>query len=265
MEPLLHLSLFSPETKFLILDDVDKSMLLAADVSGINTKDIYSEKNFCIAVWHEDLLEMHERGIIAGIKPVTERGWNQHRWEKLTQHLPKGAALFYEVNGKKIPLNREDFYEEENEEEKDESFNQRLFAVSVDGYMSVTQHGRGHILAHLQNKWAYVKDGVGRRVAHLYDLGYFDTAIREACVQLEHNIRLMTGSRKCGKQLVGDLVAKLRDEGRELESDIRNYQQELRSIFAFIRNEFMHNLHDADAVSALAMLYRVARASAIRR
>jgi hypothetical protein len=102
--------------------------------------------------------------------------------------------------------------------------------------------------------------GVGDRVAHLFGLAYFDTAIREACVQLEDEIRKYVGSNSWGDRLVEEFVSKLREEKRILESYLRMLRQELRTLFKFIRNDLLHNLREADEVAAYAMLFRIARA-----
>lgn len=66
--------------------------------------------------------------------------------------------------------------------------------------------------------------------------------IREACVQLEDEI----SSKLWGDRLVEEFISKVRAEERSLESHLRTLRQELRIVFKFIRNDFMHNLREAD-------------------
>ena len=40
---------------------------------------------------------------------------------------------------------------------------------------------------------------------------------------------------------------------------MRTFRQELRTLFKMVRNDYMHNLVDADLVSAYAVLFRIAR------
>jgi hypothetical protein len=79
--------------------------------------------------------------------------------------------------------------------------------------------------------------GVGERVAHLFRLKYYDTAIREACVQLEHDIKKYVIKKYVGlKKFYGDPLVEafsteLREENRILESNLRTLRQELRTVF----------------------------------
>ena len=77
-------------------------------------------------------------------------------------------------------------------------------------------------------------------------------------MQLEHDIRLRTGTEAYGDRLVELFVEKIRSEHRYLESYLRSFRQELGAVFKFIRSDFMHNLQQADSASALAMLFRIA-------
>lgn len=52
-------------------------MLFMADVAGSDNKDKINERNFHVAVWHEDLLEFRERGWIAGVAPASEWEWRE--------------------------------------------------------------------------------------------------------------------------------------------------------------------------------------------
>jgi hypothetical protein len=88
-------------------------------------------------------------------------------------------------------------------------------------------------------------------------------AIREAGVQLEGEIKKYVATSSYGNELVEKFVCKLRDEAKILESYLRTYRQELRTIFRLMRNDFMHNLRDADEASAYAILFRVAKARSI--
>jgi len=86
--PLLQLTAFPGRTEFVVIDDSDQSLLLIADVPcGLPDKPS-DPRNFHIAVWHADLIEMHNRGFIRGIERVTEREWHRQRWLKLRSRVP---------------------------------------------------------------------------------------------------------------------------------------------------------------------------------
>jgi len=62
---------------------------------------------------------------------------------------------------------------------------------------------------------------LGDRVQDLCQLGYFDAAVREACVALEHQIKTSIGSDCWGDALVKEFIWKLRDSNNFLESYLR--------------------------------------------
>jgi hypothetical protein len=128
--------------------------------------------------------------------------------------------------------------------------------------ISVTAAGREFISAGLNDVKDEIMTTLGNRVADIFERKYFDTSIREACVQLEHEIRAYTGTDAFGDKLVELFMDKVRSEKRFLESYVRSFRQELRTVFRFIRNDFMHNLREADSATTLAVLFRVARAHA---
>jgi hypothetical protein len=252
--PLLHLTAFPPGTKFIVADDIDQSLLLIADVQRSKPDAPYNAKNFHIAVWHEDLRELDKRGFINGIEAVSERQWQEEQWKKLMSSVPEGAHIGYKGHdGEFIPIREPNF--DDYEDDVDWSG----FVVSRGGAVRITDEGRRFLLAELRAEHLDLADAIGDRVAHLFGIGYYDACIREACVQLEHEIKTCTGSEAWGDQLVEAFVGKMRAERIFLESYVRTFRQELRTVFKFIRNDFMHNLREADEASAHAILFRIAR------
>jgi hypothetical protein len=76
---LLWLTAFPQETAFKRVDDIDRCILLLADVKCANRKDPIDERNFHVSIWHEDLLELREKGFVTGVAAVTERRWEELR------------------------------------------------------------------------------------------------------------------------------------------------------------------------------------------
>lgn len=254
--PLIQLTAFPPGTDFILVDDMDQSFLLVADVEGRKLEDLYDERHFHIAVWYEDLLEMHRRGMIDGIGPTSERQWVEEYWKRMMEGIPDGAQPYYEYKGKRIPLPKPDF------EQYKEEDGFPTHVVCVNRRLRITDSGRQTLLTELRKEWTDLR-GVGKRVAHLFELGYYDTAIREACVQLEDEIKKYLGSGKWGNALAEEFIVRVREGDSILESYLRTYRQELRTVFKFIRNDFMHNMRDTDEAAAYAMLFRIARTSSM--
>jgi hypothetical protein len=252
-ELLLQLTAFPPCTQFLVVDDCDQSFLVVADVKGKKLDDPYDKKHFHVAIWYEDLRELLQRGMIEGVEPVSERRWQEEHWRWVKQDVADGATLFYKgKDGEFIPIKEPDFAEYDDEGGG--------YVISTNGRLRITNRGRRVLLTELRKEWTDLQGGVGERVAHLFGLAYYDTAVREACVQLEDEIRRYVGSSCWGDRLAEEFVSKLREEKRILESYLRTFRQELRTIFKFIRNDFMHNLREADEAAAFAILFRIARA-----
>jgi hypothetical protein len=170
----------------------------------------------------------------------------------LRKDSPDGTTIGYkDPAGIFIPLPEPDFGDFDDEI--------RNHAIPHGRRVSVTSTGRAFLLAKLRREFVSIEGFVTERVRHLYELTYYDTAIRDACAQLETEIKAYTGSRSWGDRLTEELVSKLRDENKILESYLRVLRQELRTVFKFIRNDYMHNLRDADEASAFAILFRIAR------
>jgi len=81
---LLWLTAFSDGTAFKAIDYIDQCHLFVADIKGSNPSKPFSEKNFHVAVWDEDLRELNGRGLIEGV--LGEREWTKS-WQS---NLPAG-------------------------------------------------------------------------------------------------------------------------------------------------------------------------------
>jgi hypothetical protein len=251
--PLLQLTAFPPGTEFVVADDIDQSFLLVADVRCGKLDKPFDEKNFHIAVWYEDLRELKNRDLISGIEKASERRWRMERWKWARGDLPDDATLGYNTDdGAFVPIEQPDFNEFDDEFED-------FIVPSGDRRLRVTDLGRSFLLSALRASSLNLRDTLGDRVMHLFEIGFYDTAIREACVQLEHEIRVYTRSDAWGDRLTEEFVVRLRGQKKFLESYLRTFRQEMRTVFKLIRNDFMHNLREADEVAAYAVLFRIAR------
>lgn len=79
---LLWLTAMPPDTKLRAIDDIDRCTLLVADVK-CSRPDDFDAKNFHVALWHSDLLELQQRGLISGVSPVSERDFERHKRARL--------------------------------------------------------------------------------------------------------------------------------------------------------------------------------------
>lgn len=251
-ETLFQFTAFPKSTSFLVIDDIDRSLLMVADVQGSRLQTPFDPRNFHIAAWHEDLALMQRRGFIEGVSSANESEWRAAKWADLLGSIPNGSAIgFKDADGNFIELQSPDPIEE------DDVF--RPFVISSSKKISITDEGRNYIHEFLLREQLDFANAISQRVAKLFELRFFDTCIREACVQLEHEIKTALSSASYGDHLTDEFIEKLRAHGGELESTIRVYRQELRSVFKLIRNNYMHNLTESDEVTTYTILFRIAR------
>jgi hypothetical protein len=175
------------------------------------------------------------------------------RWQNLLSKVSGGVLFEKDPNGNLIQIPEPSFEDYEDDEEW------APFVCCPDHKMTVTKSGRDFVFAMITSQGLDIASTISEKVSKIFELGYFDTCIREACVQLEHDIKVRIGSKKFGDCLTDEFVDHLRKRNTLLESGIRTFRQELRAVFKLIRNEYMHNLLDADQTSALVVLTRISR------
>ncbi len=245
-------------TEFTVIDDIDKSLLFLAAVKGGNPDEPFDPRNFHVAAWHEDLTELENKKFIDGIETGTERQWHQVRWKEFYSTIPGGAKIgFKDKQGKFVPINEPSFDVYEDDEEW------KPFVVAPSGRIRVTNLGRNFVHTAIESQHPNIASSISEKIRRLFELEFFDTCIREACVQLEHEIKIQIKSDAWGDRLIDEFIRYLQDQRQFLESTVRTLRQELRSIFKLIRNDYMHNLLEADKTTALVILFRISRARTI--
>jgi hypothetical protein len=208
--------------------------------------------------------------MISGIKPVSKYRWQCIQWK----NQPRA---WFDANGI-------------NPDDDDEVFGNPIY-LTVDGVRTpfhppkngdpqddepilswpefpknkivVTEAGRESIHASLIKDWDESKKQSSPKVVQLFKLGFYDTCVREACVELEWSLKTVLGTRLYGDKLVEAYFEHLESNNCLLESVRRTRRQDLRAVFKLIRNRFIHVLADIDQTSALVNLIRIARIRSI--
>ena len=175
--PLLWLSIFPARTKFVAVDDIDRCVLFLADLK-CNKPDKFDEKNFHLAVWHEDLLELQAKGFVRGVRAASHRKWEKVFRKKLFAH----GKLYY----KGPDGNLKEFVPRPIEEW---DCHDRDWPIFQDDSITLTSNGRMAALELLKATPRRELRPLGKRVMAALDAELFDTAIREACVTLETDLR----------------------------------------------------------------------------
>src|SRR5690349_9352616 len=161
--PLLQLTAFPSGTEFPVVDDIDRSLLLIADVPCGAPDKPFDPCNFHIAVWYEDLLEMRKRGFITGVECAAEKKWHLQKRAKLRSNQPPGAEIGYQDPvTKNFRVLREPSAENYDDEE---GWNDHVLAR--DGRIRVTEKGRQFLFEELQHERVQMSAAVSPKVAQL--------------------------------------------------------------------------------------------------
>lgn len=275
---LQWLTAFPVDTVFRCIDFIDECYLLLAEVKGTNQKEPLSPYNFHVALWHEDVAALGKKQLIEGVSLRTPRRWLSELPRDIYERLDTEGLIDH-----KEPSTKQWF------EAGDEPW------TLLHSSIRVTALGRKTILELLANATADLQL-LGHRVNKLLDLCFYDAAVREACVALEHQIRYYVGSNRWGDDLVREFinrlkqdpspvadafrgggpllaglnddpigqfvrafVAGLRGEHEVVTSALLTIGAQIRTALKYIRNSFMHNLDDIDEAECRAILCRLAR------
>ncbi|NTW70318.1 MAG: hypothetical protein HGB23_10835 [Chlorobiaceae bacterium] len=195
---------------------------------------------------------MHDLGFIRGVLPVTENAHVCDRWENILR-VHNVEKIFVEIDGEMQEVTAP-MREADDEEEP------RNWVLLPNKRVSVTHEGLEFIVNEIRGANPDFGATLSPSVVTLMNNRLYDTAVREGCVILEHSIKAKLGSNKWGDRLTDEFFEYLKDEKNVLESWLRTYSQELRTIFKIVRNVFMHNLITIDELTAIIHLFRISRA-----
>jgi len=248
---LLAFGNFPKGTTFKQIDDIDRCLLFFANSPHYtNITDFTNKKYFHIAVWHEDLIELSEKGYVTGVKRLTEYEWECRKYEQ----LPKGA--FYECKGEKHYIERPpipmDYDEEYEDYPKD--------FVYIDGKnLNVTKNGYKALENLIMTLSKNLDKELASIVQPLIDLGRYDTAIRESCLMIETLLRRLTGLGNdfYGTKLIEGFYDAALASDRYVSAYLKVLRGELRTAFKFVRNDYMHNFVSIDIEQCFSILYRI--------
>jgi hypothetical protein len=240
---LLWLTSFPEGTVFEVISDIDRCVLFLAKVATA-TKDPFDEKNFHVAVWHKDLLELAEVAAIEGIVAVTERVW--FRIDRGPYH---NVPLYYVLpDGTRKRARLPSLAEYDNVDKDWVAFPNNAIVVTPSGRARLSA-----ILAAPGNGFSSASD----RVKAIFSLGYFDAAVREMCIGIERRMKRWLKSTNWGEKLLTEFMARIVKEKKIISSQRKTFKNKIRNAFKFIRNEYMHQFVDIDEIQARAMIFRL--------
>jgi hypothetical protein len=243
---LMTLGQFPPETVFRGIDDIDECFLFFVG-NPDNVEDEFDERHFHVALWHRDAFELFDRGYVSGASGMTPRQWAERRATELAELM--AGLTWQQPNGSDAPVptpTAEDF-------EDDEAFGGLISRVGL----TITKQGLSALQGVLLEEKELISGDILKRTRGLMLLQQHDTAVREACLLAENLMRKITGSHGYGAQLIESFFAQLSKSGRFIPAQLKVLRTEVRAAFKFIRNEYMHNLHDISQEQCYAILVRM--------
>jgi hypothetical protein len=250
---LAGLAVFPDHVSFQQIDEIDKCVLFVARnvgrpfEPGSNPHDFHY---FHVAVWEEDLLELHRRGAIRGISLISEYEAAMSLYEQRSTWLVRSEKGTRQLN---LP-------KPEREDYEDFLGNPTSKLQVASRGISVTPEG-SEALRRLAPPVDQLPRLIGDRVKPLLAISYHDTAVRDASIILESQLREVNGSSSFGQMLVNEYYEFLcaRNNGRPTAL-FKVLRGELRTIFKFVRNDYAHALHDITESQCCMLLDRISQA-----
>jgi hypothetical protein len=100
--------------------------------------------------------------------------------------------------------------------------------------------------------------GLHERVSKLVSIEFYDSAVRETAIFLEEKLRSRSQSSAHGQALVSRYVHMISSRAGGYGAFQRHIRSELRTFFAFVRNEFAHKLLKLQPARCHSLLHRAA-------
>lgn len=237
---------FPPNVLFQQIDDMDQCYLFVVLGNGpclVPRGDLYDPKWFHVAVWHEDILQLHRMGLVHGVSVRTkyEAALDQHNRYK--DYFVESQDGFRKIG---LPCPDPNNFE-------GESPFVELSPITLASEADETLLPLAMALDELSSE-------IGDRVRPLLAIPMYDTAIREASIILESRIREITRTESYGQMLVDEYYQMLcaGSQGRATAS-MKVLRGELRTLFKFVRNDFAHSLRQITMARCQILLDRISR------
>jgi len=238
---LESLAQFPDGEEFWVIDDIDQCFLFfVGDPDGV--KNPYEERHFHVAIWHADVVELFEKGYVEALSGLSPEEWVERSirtWSQIIkEHLPEGCA--------DIPLPEVSDYADEVP----------LEFIRSDG-IRVTPSGWDVIRALMAEERDRLAPEIKETTFDLISIRRYDTAIREACLLVEELLRRIAGSDSYGQKLVDEVFGSLTNSGSYISALLKVMRGDVRTLFKFVRNEYMHHLKRISEEQCMAILTRI--------
>ncbi|MEU6779326.1 hypothetical protein ABZ912_08975 [Nonomuraea angiospora] len=267
---------FPEGTVFRPIDDIDRCTLFVAE-NYENRREDFHPRRLHVAAWHEDVLAADDLGLVTGVQALTERGHEERSRSTLRESILDQLEREEGVRPSSFNLDDLGFVhqgefrryhwrslEDYDDDEQDADGNilyeapRTWLGFSASEGMQMTPHG----WRRLESLWI---EELGEapsfhpRVDPIVRLEMYDSALREYGAIIESKMRQICASSKHGQQLIADFIAFTENSNLFLASYIRTLRNEMRSGFAFVRNEFAHGVAAIPRPRTFALLGQMMR------
>lgn len=251
------------------IDNIDECRLFVFE-NPQKYKDPFDKWCFHIAIFDEDLLILKEKGLIKGVytEDEFELEYKLDEFKRFKERLIAQKTKFEEDILGNLLLGKQSIIEKPKKdkqynEEVDELYGLAPRRVAIPGgRIRLTE--RGINLLQERSEQFKLDETINNKISPLLEINYFDTAVREAAILTEHKLKQihnLTHRRDLyGEKLIKHHIKKLIEENNGRETiEINCHSVELRTLFKFIRNDFMHNLKILSRKQCLTLLNRISR------
>ena len=229
-------------THFKPIDEIDQCLLFIAveHTSRALAADEYSNLHHHVALWQADLLVLRQEQWLEGFQ--TADGFRR-RLMSFAERMPAATRAAVIEHARTV-----DWEAMADADRIDRS-------MVSDAGLSVTQTG-WQVLWN-QRGTPNLHPFFAERVKPLLGIGFHDSAVREAALLLECYLRERTGTDLFGQQLVSRYIESAAAKAGVMGAFQRHLRSELRTLFAFVRNEFAHNIVSLEPGRCHAILKRI--------
>ncbi|WP_409342326.1 hypothetical protein [Paenibacillus sp. MBLB4367] len=242
---------YPDNTRFHLDDGVDFCKLFKVGMSG----------EFYVSIWDEDLIVLKRQGLLQGVFEEDDLEYRLLCYETFKKsNLSIGYAVTEKDSGFYVHTPSGDiFFPKPLVTDIIEESPYPKMAQILDTGMKVTEKGfeaLKQVYLGEEFKWhAHLE-----WVIKLVEIQYFDTAVRDVLVFIEDEIKSHHKVTKYGRSLLDYHLKQLIQKNSGLTTPyIKLYQEELNTIFKFIRNDFAHNKNKINYVQCLSLLRRAER------
>lgn len=251
---------FPNGTLFYEVEDIDKCKLLI-NQEPQKISNPFDSNHYHIAIWHEDLIDLKNKGFIEGVIEKSDYEFEMIKFEALKERfgsnleLDENGNIIFFINDKNGKLIKIKYHKPEPEEDEEDGANKKCAIIPNGIFLSEI----GSLeLKNISSKISLTEE-LNALTQPLIDIKRYDTAVRDASLLIETKIKEYHKRPELyGQKLIEFHVGEvIKNNNNSNSAAIKCYRGELRTIFKFIRNDFAHNFKVLTEDQCILILARI--------